>query len=108
MADPTDQRQRRFSKNNSFQYYNNFAKVFAYGRLYHFGKIQAKVIKQLYEASFTDSPWLFGKELLYNVNSHSICLRDLFKSQPYWQQLIESDKRGNYRLKLTDSYISDS
>ena len=92
------------SQDKPFRYYNNFTKLFAHGRLYHFGKVQAKVIKQLYEASFTDAPWLVGKVLLYNAGSGSSCMRDLFKSQAHLQQLIESDQRGSYRLKLPASY----
>ncbi|GAB4165574.1 MAG: hypothetical protein Tsb006_5070 [Rickettsiaceae bacterium] len=84
----------------SFWQYNNFAKVFAHGKLYHFGAVQAKVIEQLYIASLTDSPWLCGKELLHKANSRSIALRDLFKSQTNWRQLIESDHRGNYKLRF--------
>jgi len=91
--------QHLLSSHKSFQQYNNFAKVFAHGRLYHFGTIQAKVIEQLYAASVTSFPWLCGKELLHKAGSRYLILRDLFKSQNNWQQLIESDRRGSYRLR---------
>jgi len=90
-----------YSQNlHKFFQQNNFAKVFIHGRLYHFGIIQAKVIEQLYAASLTNSPWVCGKELLYQAGSKSIALRELFKSQTNWQQLIESDRKGSYRLRL--------
>ena len=81
-----------------FTYYNDFAKIVVGNDIYHFGNIQAKVVKQLYLASNTHSPWLFGKELLYNAGSRCICVRDLFRSQPKWRKLIQSDRRGYYRL----------
>ncbi len=88
----------KHQQNTPFIYYNNFAKVVVGNNIYHFGNIQSKVIKQLYLASNTDSPWLFGKELLYNAGSRCLSVRDLFRGQPKWRQLIESDKRGYYRL----------
>ena len=81
-----------------FTYYNDFAKIVVDNNIYHFGNIQSKVIKQLYLASSTDSPWLFGKELLYNAGSSSIRISGLFRSKPKWRKIIESDKRGYYRL----------
>lgn len=85
---------------DQFQYYNDFCKIFTCGKWYHLGRMQAKVIKQLYFASFTKYPWVFGKELLYKAGSKSIYMRDLFKSHMSWHDLIESDKKGNYRLKI--------
>ena len=90
------------NSNKPFKYYNEFAKVITGGRIYHFGRIQAKVISQLYAASFTNSPWLFGKDILYKAGSHTTRVSDLFKSQPNWRLLIESDRRGNYRLYYLD------
>ncbi|NRB10100.1 MAG: hypothetical protein HRU35_00545 [Rickettsiaceae bacterium] len=84
--------------NIPFIYYNDFAKVTAGNKMYHFGNMQAKVIKQLYVAASTDSPWVFGKQALYKAGSRSLCMRDLFRSQPKWRKLVESDKRGYYRL----------
>ncbi len=88
-----------YSKQNiPFIYYNNFTKVVVGNNIYHFGNIQSKVIKQLYLASNTDSPWLFGKELLYRAGSSSIRMSSLFRSHINWRQVIESDKRGYYRF----------
>jgi hypothetical protein len=68
------------NSNKPFKHYNEFAKVITDGRIYHFGRIQAKVISQLYAASFTNSPWLFGKDILYKAGSHTTRVSDLFKS----------------------------
>ncbi len=86
---------------SDFIYYNDFAKVIIKGEIYHFGKMQSQVVKQLFEAANSNSPWLFGKELLYKAGATTMRLSDLFKSQPKWRNLIESDRRGNYRLKLS-------
>ena len=90
-------------KSTQFQYYNNFSKILFAGKWYHLGIIQARVIKLLYLASLTDSPWVFGKELLYKAGSESIRMRDLFKSQHDWKKIIESDHKGNYRLKCANN-----
>jgi hypothetical protein len=86
-------------QSKSFEHYNDFSKIFMYGRWYHLGSIQAKVVKQLYIASFTNYPWVCGKTLLYKAGSGSLRMRDLFKSQNRWQELIISDNKGNYCLR---------
>lgn len=83
----------------SFEHYNGFTKILASGKWYHLGPVQAKIIKQLYAASFTNCPWIHGKTLLYNAGSESQRLRDLFKSQNCWQELVISDNKGSYCLK---------
>ncbi|NRB10184.1 MAG: hypothetical protein HRU35_00995 [Rickettsiaceae bacterium] len=92
------------NQQGDFIHYNDFAKVITKGEIYHFGKMQSQVIKQLYEVANSNSPWLFGKELLYKAGATTMRLSDLFKSQPKWRNLIESDRRGNYRLKLSSTY----
>ncbi len=81
-----------------FIYYNDFAKIIAGNKIYHFGNIQAKVIKQLYVAASTDSPWIFGKQALYNAGSSTIRMSGLFGSKLKSQEIIQSDRRGYYRL----------
>jgi hypothetical protein len=64
--------------------------------------MQVAVVKQLHEASLTSYPWVHGKLLLKKANSGSSTIADLFKSQvdPPWRELIESDRNGQYRLRL--------
>ena len=90
-----------------FKEYNDFAKVICHGRLYHFGLLQSKIIKQLYCASFSSSPWLFGQNMLENASAHSATIRDLFKSQKNWREIIESDNKGYYRLKIDKDIIKN-
>ena len=50
---------------------------------------------------FTQDPWQHGRYILEEAGSNLLRMIDLFKSQPQWRSLIESDRRGSYRLRLT-------
>ncbi len=76
---------------------------------FRFGPVQAKVVRMLHVASMTDQPWRSGKDLLAEAGSNSLRLSDVFKSQNNWQDLIESDERGDYRLRVgTDVPLSST
>jgi hypothetical protein len=67
------------------------------------GPRQADVVRQLHEAALTGSPWRNGKELLMKAGSESTRMHDLFKSKGAdWSLLIDSDRRGLYRLAIPD------
>jgi hypothetical protein len=70
------------------------------GRRYRFGKIQARIIRQLHQASMTSQPWCKGSELIDKSQSRCYRLVDVFKSQQHWRELIESDGRGSYKLAI--------
>ena len=70
------------------------------GRRYRFGKIQARIIRQLHQASMTSQPWCKGSELIEKSQSRCYRLVDVFKSQQHWRELIESDGRGSYKLAI--------
>ncbi|NRB10615.1 MAG: hypothetical protein HRU35_03240 [Rickettsiaceae bacterium] len=74
--------------NIPFIYYNDFAKVVVGNKIYHFGNIQAKVIKQLYIAASTDSPWVFGKQALYKAGSSTVRMSGLFGSKLKSQKIV--------------------
>ena len=65
---------------------------------FNFGDIQAKIIRQLLIASDTENPWVNGKTLLAKAGSTSMVMRDAFRHQPNWKELVASDGRGFYRL----------
>jgi len=71
------------------------------GRNISFGPYQAKVVAALDEASDTPNPWRSGKELLQAAGSDSRNIGELFRSKSGWRDLIESDGRGYYRLKIS-------
>lgn len=81
-----------------FEQHNDFAEVVVGDQTYMLGQIQARVVRILYEAATSGSPWQYGKAVLAEAGSSCTRLSDLFKTQPEWRKLIQSDRRGRYRL----------
>ena len=92
--------EHRIGKDSSpvFTYFNNFQDVSYSDYHFHFGKIQASIVQQLYDALQTDNPWLYGKTLLKNADSKTNVMHNIFKHKKHWQKLIESNGKGFYRL----------
>ena len=84
---------RRFAHNNRYRH------VIYEDEDFYLGSIQAKVVERLQSAHQGGNPWVYGKVLLHDVGSQCNRMRDVFKSQPHWQHLIESDGKGHYRLR---------
>ena len=78
----------------------DYAEVILNGEVYRLGLLQAAVVRELHQASQTNSPWRLGKTLLTNANAQTMRMVDLFKTKPNWRSLIASDGRGYYRLNL--------
>ena len=68
------------------------------GETHRFGDIQAKIVKQLHEASKTDNIWLNGKEAVHEAGGASVYMRDAFRRHKSWRKIIKSDGKGRYRL----------
>ena len=83
-----------------FSQNNDFSEVTLGERTYTLGPFQAQVVRILYEAATTGSPWRHGKQVLAEAGSSSTRMADLFKTQPEWRMLIQSDRRGKYRLNI--------
>ena len=83
-----------------FHQRNDFAEVIAGDRTYTLGPIQARVVHLLYDAAAAGSPWRHGKAVLAEAGSSCTRVADLFKTQPEWRKLIQSDGRGKYRLAI--------
>jgi hypothetical protein len=83
-----------------FHQVNDYSEVRLSGLVFRLGQVQARVVKLLHRAALRGEPWCIGKALLGSAGSACTRLADLFKSQPHWRQLIESDRRGRYRLRL--------
>lgn len=79
---------------------NDFSEVMLADRTYTFGPIQAQVVRILHDAATTPSPWRHGKTVLAEAGSSCTRMADLFKTQPDWRKLIQSDRRGKYRLNI--------
>lgn len=77
---------------------SSYRTVHADGSEYHLGEIQANVLRLLFEAAQQGKPWQSGKALLHAAGSQSYSLSNVFKRHPLWKKLIQSDRRGFYRL----------
>lgn len=88
------------STESVFSQRNDFNEVTLGDRTYTLGPIQAQVVRILYEAATTASPWRHGKLVLAEAGSSCTRIADLFKTQPDWRTLIQSDHRGKYRLNI--------
>lgn len=78
----------------------DFRHVCCDGQHFRLGVVQARVMRELHRACDAGEPWQNGKQLLARSRSGSMRMADVFKSQPNWRDLIESNGRGHYRLKL--------
>lgn len=82
----------------SFSHSAEYRKVSIHGVEFTLGPIQAQVVRLLHKNTRDKGGWYSGKIVLEKAGSISIRMADVFKSQPHWRKLIESDRRGNYRL----------
>lgn len=83
-----------------FQATRDYRAVVIANRAFKLGPIQARIVKLLHHAALDGTPWQSGKEILTKAGSRCLRMQDVFKSQPGWRELIESDGRGAYRLIL--------
>lgn len=91
------------ASHKTFSQQNDCRVVAWNGTRFNFGDMQANIIRQLLTASTTDNPWMHGKTLLANAGSASMVMRDAFRHQPHWKELIAGDGRGYYRLSSNAS-----
>ena len=82
-----------------FAHENNFRMVKLGDDIFHFGDVQAAVIKALYEARNHDQPWIHVKQLLHGAGSSSMRMTDVFKTQKDWRKLIQGNGKGYYQLE---------
>ena len=91
------------TRGEHFTHSHGYREVTINGHRISLGARQADVVRQLHEAALRGNPWRNGKELLRNAGSESNRMHDLFKSKRLeWPLLIESDRRGLYRLANAD------
>ena len=76
----------------------HFQNVTFKGHHYAFGLVQADIIKQLYNAAKSGYPKVHFKTLFVKSGAQSMRIRDVFKSQPGWKDIICHDNRGYYWL----------
>lgn len=88
------------SSTRGFSQRNDFNEVTLGDRLYTLGPIQGRVVQILFESATAGFPWRHGKAVLAEAGSSCTRMADLFKAQPDWRKLIQSDRRGRYRLNI--------
>jgi hypothetical protein len=86
-----------------FHYINDYTEIRLGDRIFSLGPVQSRIVRTLHQAALTGDPWCIGKAALHQAGSGCTRLSDSFKSQPNWRQLIESDGKGRYRLRLPAS-----
>jgi hypothetical protein len=67
---------------------------------FHFGRIQAEVIRALHAAQLAGDPWQSGKSILTAAGSRSLRMADVFKSKSGWRRLVLSNRHGFYRIAI--------
>lgn len=77
----------------------DFHDVVCNGHRFRLGPIQTQVVRTLHGAAQKGQPWQSGKAILAAAGSRSLKMADVFKSKPNWRALIESNGRGDYRLR---------
>lgn len=83
-----------------FVHDDSYENVTLCGKAYRLGPKQAHIVKALHGASGTSNVWRKGRDLLDDAESETTHISDLFKNH---RGLIESDRRGKYRLNLPKS-----
>ena len=89
--------------NECFSHSADYSQVSFNGETYLFtGEIQRSAIRRLHAAARTKQPWLAGKFLLKEAGSTDLSMRvrNLFRRHPAWGPVIESNGRGQYRLRI--------
>jgi hypothetical protein len=86
------------SNRKGFSASPDYQNVCCNGRHFHLGPIQAQVVRSLHEAALSGDHWGIGKVILSAAGSKSLRMSDVFKSQKHWRDLIESNRRGKYRI----------
>lgn len=88
--------------NGCFSHSPDYSQVSLNGQIYLFtGEIQRSVIGILHAAAGVGRPWLIGKILLKDAGSNDVSMRmaNLFRRHPAWGPVIQSNGRGQYRLR---------
>ena len=83
-----------------FEQRHEFSEIVLGEQIFMLGPIQARVVRILHDAALRGIPWQHGKAVLAEAGSSCTRLSDLFKTQPEWRKLIQSDRRGRYRLNI--------
>ena len=79
---------------------SDFTCIIWQGKKLKFGETQGKVIRMLWEAREKGELWVYGKRILSGIGSGSARIQSIFRNHKTWREIIATDSKGRYRLKL--------
>lgn len=79
---------------------SDFTCIIWQGKELKFGETQGKVIKMLWEAREKGELWVYGKRILSDIGTGSARIQSIFRNHKYWREIVGTDSKGRYRLKL--------
>ena len=79
---------------------SDFTCIIWQGKELKFGETQGKVIRMLWEAREKGELWVYGKRILSGIGSGSARIQSIFRNHKTWREIIATDSKGRYRLKL--------
>jgi hypothetical protein len=86
-----------------FTHSRDYRDVSINGHTLRLSPLRAEVVRELHAAWQAGSAWIDGETLLLRAGSKGSRLVDVFAPVPDWRRLIISDRRGRWRLNLTDA-----
>ena len=54
----------------------------------------------LWEAREKGELWVYGKRILSDIGAGSARIQSIFRNHKYWREIVGTDSKGRYRLKL--------
>jgi hypothetical protein len=85
---------------NQFSHDPTYEHVRLGKRDFSFSKLQSIVVEKLHQSAMSGRPWVHGDELRDQIGFDTVHLSGLFRRQKHWRELIASDRRGYYSLRI--------
>lgn len=87
-----------------FTHSKDYRVVTLHGVRFSLTQSQARIVRRLHEAHVEGTLWVHSRDLLASVHFSSDKVAQIFRrhKDPHWQTLIESDRKGMYRLKIDE------
>lgn len=84
-----------------FQHEDGYRVVIFRGQEFRFTELQSRMIQALHHAALAGHPWVVAKRLVEDIGAGVHFISDLLKANSNLRDLIESDKRGKIRLRIS-------
>lgn len=94
---------RSLGLNGEFRHSDDYSSVVLRGQVFRLSRRRAAVIRRLHQARLQgvpEVPWREIRDLLTGFDSYPDSMRDIFRGQDNWRQLVCSEKKGFWRLNL--------